>query len=333
MDGDEERRADGERDQHGRRDVRLLVQLDLHHGDHGKSGQQRRRLAGRLQLGPAQLQLPPGQVVGRVVLIALLGHCAECGTSLIVRAANTGPVPGHRRLLQTGSDGVVQRTVARRGMTVTVVAAGAVTAPGDSASGTRRHRGQVVPTAEQVLMAVVQGRGAVEIVVVVAAAGDEVMVVQVLGLKLMAVAGGSVGNLRHDQRASAARQVGCAEGFRVTEGCRAQRCRKYGVDSGRASAPHGHGTISLFPAALAVGAGVQHGLVDLGVCRRLAAGGLSGLGSARRSSSGWAFWRVCCCCCRWRGLRDLFLRGRIATLLIAQYRRITTAGSQVPTTC
>lgn len=89
----------------------------------------------------------------------------------------------------------------------------------------------------------------------------------------------------------------------------------------------------LFPAALAVGAGVQHGLVDLGVCRRLAAGGLSGLGSARRSSSGWAFWRVCCCCCRWRGLRDLFLRGRIATLLIAQYRRITTAGSQVPTTC
>lgn len=162
-----------------------------------------------------------------------------------MRAANTGPVPGHRRLLQTGSDGVVQRTVARRGMTVAVVAAGAVTAPGDSSAGTRRHRGQVVPTAEQVLMAVVQGRGAVEIVVVVVvAAGDEVMVVQVLGLKLMAVAGGSVGNLRHDQRASAARQVGCAEGFRVTEGCRAQRCRKYGVDSGRASAPHGHGTIS-----------------------------------------------------------------------------------------
>lgn len=160
-----------------------------------------------------------------------------------MRAANTGPVPGHRRLLQTGSDGVVQRTVARRGMTVAVVAAGAVTAPGDSSAGTRRHRGQVVPTAEQVLMAVVQGRGAVEIVVVVVAAGDEVMVVQVLGLKLT-VAGGSVGNLRHDQRASTARQVGCAEGFRVTEGCRAQCCRKYGVDSGRASAPHGHGTIS-----------------------------------------------------------------------------------------
>lgn len=201
VDGDEERRADGERNQHGRRDVRLLVQLDLHHGDHGKSGQQRRRLAGRLQLGPTQLQLPPGQVVGRVVLIALLGHCAERGTSLIVRAANTGPVPGHRRrLLQAGSDGVVQRTVARRGMTVTVVAAGAVTAPGDSA-GTRRHRGQVVPAAEQVLMAVVQGRGSVEIVV----AGDEVVMVQVLGLKLMAVVGGSVGDLRYDQRASAAR--------------------------------------------------------------------------------------------------------------------------------
>lgn len=119
-----------------------------------------------------------------------------------MRAANTGPVPGHRRrLLQAGSDGVVQRTVARRGMTVTVVAAGAVTAPGDSASsGTRRHRGQVVPTAEQVLMAVVQRRGSVEIVV----AGDEVVMVQVLGLKLT-VAGGSVGNLRYDQRASAAR--------------------------------------------------------------------------------------------------------------------------------
>lgn len=163
-----------------------------------------------------------------------------------MRAANTGPVPGHRRL-QTGSDGVVQRTVARRGMTVTVVAAGAVTAPGDSSSaaGTRRHRGQVVPTAEQVLMAVVQRRGSVEIVVVVvAAAGDEVVMVQVLGLKLTVVGGGSVGNLRHDERSSAAGQVGCAEGFRVTEGCRAQRCRKYGVDSGRASAPHGHGTIS-----------------------------------------------------------------------------------------
>lgn len=175
-------------------------------------------------------------------------------------------------------------------MTVTVVAAGAVTAPGDSAAaGTRRHRGQVVPTPEQVLMAVVQGRGSVVIVV---AAGDEVVMVQVLGLKL--TAGGSVGNLRHDER-STVRQVGCAERFRVAEGSRTQRCGKYGVDSGRTSAPHRHGTISLFPA---VGAGVQHGLVDLGVCRRLAAVvGLSGLGSARRSSSGWAFRRIGC---RWR---------------------------------
>lgn len=93
VDGHEECRADCERNQHGWRDARFLVQLDLDHGDHGKSGQQRRRLAGRLQLGPAQLQLPPGQVVGRVVLIALLGHGAEGRSSLIVRTANTGPIP------------------------------------------------------------------------------------------------------------------------------------------------------------------------------------------------------------------------------------------------
>lgn len=58
-----------------------------------------------------------------------------------------------------------------------------------------------------------------------------------------------------------------AEGFRVAEGGRAERGGEDGVDSGRASAPHGHGTISLFPTAAVAGCtGVQHdyGLADLG---------------------------------------------------------------------
>lgn len=67
-------------------------------------------------------------------------------------------------------------------MTVTVVAAGAVTAPGNTSSssaGTRRHRGQMVPrTPKQVLVAVIQRNGSVRSV----AAGDEVVVVKVLWL-------------------------------------------------------------------------------------------------------------------------------------------------------
>lgn len=139
---------------------------------------------------------------------------------------------------------------------MTVVAAGAVTAAGHA--GTRRHRGQVVPAAEQVLVAVVQRGGPV------AVARDEVVVVKVLRLLLMTVPRtGSVGNLRHDQR-SAAGKVRRAEGLRVAEGRRSERCGEDGVDSGRASAPHRHGTISLFPAAAAsvLGrAGFQHGLI------------------------------------------------------------------------
>lgn len=84
-------------------------------------------------------------------------------------------------------------------MTVTVVAAGAVTASGNSSAGTRRHRGQVVPrTPEQVLVAVIQRDGSVRSVA--ATAGDEVVVVKVLRLLVMEpVSGaGSVGNLRYD---------------------------------------------------------------------------------------------------------------------------------------
>lgn len=139
---------------------------------------------------------------------------------------------------------------------MTVVTAGAVTAAGHA--GTRRHRGQVVPAAEQVLVAVVQRGGPV------AVAGDEVVVVKVLRLLLMTVPRtGSVGNLRHDQRSTAGK-VRRAEGFRVAQGRRSERCGEDGVDSGRASAPHRHGTISLFPAAAAsvLGrAGLQHGLI------------------------------------------------------------------------
>lgn len=174
-----------------------------------------------------------------------------------MRTANTGPIPIDRRRLQVTSG------VARRGMTVTVVAAGAVTASGN-ASGTRRHRGQVVPqTPEQVLVAVVQGNGSVRSV---AAAGDEVVVVEVLRLLVVVAVSGSVGNLRYDQGATAGK-VRRAEGFCVAEGGRTERGGEDGVDSGRASAPHGHGTISLFPSAVAGCTGIQHdyaGLADLG---------------------------------------------------------------------
>lgn len=177
-----------------------------------------------------------------------------------MRTANTGPIPIDRRRLQVTSG------VARGGMTVTVVAAGAVTASGNTSStGTRRHRGQVVPrTPEQVLVAVVQGNGSVRSV---AAAGDEVVVVKVLRLLLVVVTvSGSVGKLRYDQGATAGK-VRRAEGFCVAEGGRAERGGEDGVDSGRASAPHGHGTISLFPSAVAGCTGIQHdyaGLADLG---------------------------------------------------------------------
>lgn len=173
-----------------------------------------------------------------------------------MRTANTGPIPIDRRRLQVTSG------VARRGMTVTVVATGAVTASGN-ASGTRRHRGQVVPrTPEQVLVAVVQGNGSVRSVT----AGDEVVVVKVLLLLVVVAVSGSVGNLRYDQGATAGK-VRRAEGFCVAEGGRTERGGEDGVDSGRASAPHGHGTISLFPSAVAGCTGIQHdyaGLADLG---------------------------------------------------------------------
>lgn len=147
---------------------------------------------------------------------------------------------------------------------MTVVAAGAVTASGNTSAGTRRHCGQVVPrTPEQVLVAVVQGNGSVRSV---AAAGDEVVVVKVLLLLLMVAVSGSVGNLRYDQGATAGK-VRRAEGFCVAEGGRTERGGEDGVDSGRASAPHGHGTISLFPSAVAGCTGIQHdyaGLADLG---------------------------------------------------------------------
>lgn len=145
---------------------------------------------------------------------------------------------------------------------MTVVAAGAVTASGNT-SGTRRHRGQVVPrTPEQVLVAVVQGNGSVRSV----AAGDKVVVVKVLLLLLVVAVSGSVGNLRYDQGTTAGK-VRRAEGFCVAEGGRTERGGEDGVDSGRASAPHGHGTISLFPSAVAGCTGIQHdyaGLADFG---------------------------------------------------------------------
>lgn len=175
-----------------------------------------------------------------------------------MRTANTGPIPtanGRRRLQVTSG-------VARRGMTVTVVAAGAVTAPGNSSSaGTRRHRGQVVPrTPKQVLVAVIQRNGSVRSV----AAGDEVVVVKMLWLQLLLLmvvtVSGSVGNLCHDKGATTGK-MRRAEGFCVTEGGRSERGGEDGVDSGRTSAPHRHGTISLFPSATVTGctvAGVQH---------------------------------------------------------------------------
>lgn len=48
------------------------------HTHHGESGQQGGRLAGRLQLGPAQLQLAPRQIGGRVQILAGLRHRARC---------------------------------------------------------------------------------------------------------------------------------------------------------------------------------------------------------------------------------------------------------------
>lgn len=108
-------------------------------------------------------------------------------------------------------------------------------------------------------MAVVQGNGSVRSV----ATGNEVVMVQVL--RLLLVLAVSVGNLRYDQGATAGK-VRRAEGFCVAEGSCAERGGEDGVDSGRASAPHGHGTISLFPSAVAGCTGIQHdyGLADLG---------------------------------------------------------------------
>lgn len=156
-------------------------------------------------------------------------------------------------------------------MTVTVVAAGAVTAPGNTSSssaGTRRHRGQVIPrTPKQVLVAVIQRNGSVRSV----ATGDEVVVVKVLWLQLLMVVAvsSSVGYLCHDEGATTGK-VRRTEGFRVAEGGRSERGGENGVDSGRASAPHRHGTISLFPSTTVTGctvAGVQHDSIladDLG---------------------------------------------------------------------
>lgn len=131
-------------------------------------------------------------------------------------------------------------------MTVTVVAAGAVTAPGNTSSsaGTRRHRGQVIPrTPKQVLVAVIQRNGSVRSV----AAGDEVVMVKVLWLQLLLLmvvpVSGSVGYLCHDEGATTGK-VRRTEGFCVAEGGRSERGGENGVDSGRASAPHRHGTIS-----------------------------------------------------------------------------------------
>lgn len=105
----------------------------------------------------------------------------------------------------------------------------------------------------------------------VVVAGDEVVMVQMLGLIVVVVmwptGGRSVRNLRYDQ-GTAAGQVRRAEGFRVAERGRSQGRGEHCVDSGRASAPHGHGRISLFPAGV-----VQHGVVR-----------------GTRTSSWWASW-------------------------------------------
>lgn len=78
---------------------------------------------------------------------------------------------------------------------------------------------------------------------------------------------GSVGNLCHDEGATTGK-VRRTEGFCVAESGRSERGGENGVDSGRASAPHRHGTISLFPsAARCTVAGVQHDSIladDLG---------------------------------------------------------------------
>ncbi len=72
VDGDQEDGADDEDDDEGVGHG-VLVDLDLHHGHHGEAGQQRRRAAGRLQLGAAQVQHLP--------VVNVLVHTLETKTS------------------------------------------------------------------------------------------------------------------------------------------------------------------------------------------------------------------------------------------------------------
>jgi len=57
---------------------------------HGESGEQGGRLAGGLELGTTQLELPPGQVGGRVEILSRLRHAAAAGAVVSARLKAVG---------------------------------------------------------------------------------------------------------------------------------------------------------------------------------------------------------------------------------------------------